>query len=39
MNLEEAVKESIEAMKKAIVEGKFTEQEGKEFIENISKLK
>lgn len=39
MNLKEAKKEAIEAMQKAVQEGKFTEEDGDRFIKTISGLK
>lgn len=38
MNLIQAVEECTQAMKKAVQEGKFTENEGNDFIEYINNL-
>jgi hypothetical protein len=39
MRLEEAKLKAIDAMKKAVQEGEFTEEEGENFIETVNNLK
>jgi hypothetical protein len=38
MELREAVEQAIEAMKKAVNEGKYTVEEGDKFIKNVNDL-